>query len=69
VQAIRLQECEDPLLTATLHAMDRHAIYRLEDPENGKVYEASGSELTDEGVAFRLEKRQGQIWTYRKLEP
>jgi alpha-galactosidase len=69
VQAIRLQECEDPLLTATLHAMDRHAIYRLEDPENGKAYEASGSELADEGVAFRLEKRQGQIWTYRKLEP
>jgi len=67
VQAIRLQECEESSLTVRLHAIDLSSEYELVNPETGETLEVSGKNLADKGLTVSLEKRQGQIWIYRRM--
>jgi alpha-galactosidase len=67
VQAIRLQECDQPSLTVKVKAIDAAAEYTLENPETGETMEVSGKRLAEQGLTIAVDKRQGQIWIYRKL--
>ena len=66
VQGIRLQDCPDETLIVQIEAVDPDATYEFENPETGEALRADGKQLVRDGFTFKLPRRSGAIWLYKK---